>query len=100
MILVLAPTIGLLALSVLLYGADSSQGANQIALMLGAVIASVIGVRNGHAWKRIEETMGRSCSAAHCPATPVEKADMHPEFRADPRELRLRRRHLKRECIC
>jgi NhaC family Na+:H+ antiporter len=63
-ILVLAPTIGLLALSVLLYGADSSQGANQIALMLGAVIASVIGVRNGHAWKRIEETIVAGISQA------------------------------------
>jgi len=50
-------TVGLLALSVALYGADSSQGANQIALVIGAVLATAIGVKNGHSWRVIEQNI-------------------------------------------
>ncbi|MGA0839665.1 MAG: Na+/H+ antiporter NhaC [Pseudomonadales bacterium] len=63
-VVVLIPTIGLLGLSVLLYGADSSQGANQIALMLGAVFAAVIGIRNGNTWKVIEAAIVSGISQA------------------------------------
>lgn len=45
----------MLAASVYLYGADSSYGANQIALLLGAGIATIIGMKNGYGWKTIEE---------------------------------------------
>ncbi|MDX1443311.1 MAG: Na+/H+ antiporter NhaC [Gammaproteobacteria bacterium] len=45
----------MLAASVYLYGADSSYGANQIALLLGAGIAAIIGIKNGYDWKTIEE---------------------------------------------
>ena len=45
----------MLAASVYLYGADSSYGANQIALLLGAGIAAIIGMKNGYGWKTIEE---------------------------------------------
>ncbi|MBW3567268.1 MAG: Na+/H+ antiporter NhaC [Proteobacteria bacterium] len=45
----------MLATSVYLYGADSSYGANQIALLLGAGIATIIGLKNGLTWKTIEE---------------------------------------------
>ena len=41
---------GLLALSVYLFGGDSSSGPNQIALILSATAASAIGLRNGHRW--------------------------------------------------
>ena len=54
----LVPVISLVALlasSVYLYGADSSYGANQIALLLGAGIAAIIGIKNGISWKTIEE---------------------------------------------
>jgi NhaC family Na+:H+ antiporter len=44
----------MLAASVYLYGADSSYGANQIALLLGAGIATLIGLKNGYDWKTIE----------------------------------------------
>lgn len=50
-------TVGLLALSVALYGSDSSQGANQIALVIGAVLATAIGVKNGHSWRVIEQNI-------------------------------------------
>ncbi|MBX3706793.1 MAG: Na+/H+ antiporter NhaC [Pseudomonadales bacterium] len=50
-------TVGLLALSVALFGADSSAGANQIALVIGAILATAVGIRNGHSWRVIEENI-------------------------------------------
>ncbi|MCB1683783.1 MAG: Na+/H+ antiporter NhaC [Pseudomonadales bacterium] len=50
-------TVGLLALSVILFGSDSSSGANQIALVIGAVIATIVGIKNGHTWQVIEENI-------------------------------------------
>ncbi len=49
--------IALLALSVYLFGSDSSGGANQIVLIIGAAIASIVAVRNGHAWSDIQDAM-------------------------------------------
>lgn len=40
-----------------LYGPESSYGANQIALILSGAIAMVIGFKNGHPWKHIEEAI-------------------------------------------
>lgn len=54
----LVPVVSLiimLATSVYLYGADSSYGANQIALLLGAGIGIIIGLKNGLSWKSLEE---------------------------------------------
>lgn len=45
----------MLAGSVYLFGSDSSQGANQIALILAAAIAILIGIRNGYSWKELEK---------------------------------------------
>lgn len=50
-------TVALLALSVALFGADSSAGANQIALVVGAVIATAVGIKNGHSWNSIERNI-------------------------------------------
>jgi Na+:H+ antiporter, NhaC family len=50
-------TVGLLALSVALFGEDSSSGANQIALVIGAVVATAIGIKNGHTWADIERNI-------------------------------------------
>jgi Na+:H+ antiporter, NhaC family len=50
-------TVGLLALSVVMFGADSSAGANQIALVIGAVIATAVGIKNGHSWLTIERNI-------------------------------------------
>ncbi len=56
--LALAPVVLLifmLGFSVYLYGADSSYGANQIALLLGAGAVGLVGVRLGYRWRDIEE---------------------------------------------
>lgn len=47
----------LLAASVWLFSDNSSYGPNQIALLLCACIAGIIGLRNGLAWKDIEDAM-------------------------------------------
>ena len=57
-------TVALLALSVIIFGSDSSSGANQIALVIGAVIATIVGIRNGHSWKVIEENIVAGISTA------------------------------------
>ena len=44
----------MLSLSVYLYGDDSSYGANQIALILSACVAAIVGIKNGYKWKDIE----------------------------------------------
>ncbi|MCW8855928.1 MAG: Na+/H+ antiporter NhaC [Kangiella sp.] len=44
----------LLFFSVKLFGSDSSYGANQIALILSAAIAVLIGLFNGQTWKELE----------------------------------------------
>ena len=57
-------TVLLLGLSVAIYGSDSSAGANQIALVCGAAIATGIGIKNGHGWKAIEQTIVGGISTA------------------------------------
>jgi NhaC family Na+:H+ antiporter len=47
----------MLALSVYLFGSDSSGGPNQIVLILGAAIASIIAIRNGHDWAELQKAM-------------------------------------------
>lgn len=49
--------IGMLALSVHLYGDSSSYGANQIALLLAGGLAAMIGVRNGLRWNDIQQAI-------------------------------------------
>lgn len=41
----------MLGLSVYLFGSDSSSGPNQIVLTLGAAIAAIVAIQNGHLWK-------------------------------------------------
>ncbi|MEQ8860244.1 MAG: Na+/H+ antiporter NhaC [Pseudomonadales bacterium] len=50
-------TVSLLALSVAIFGSDSSSGANQIALVIGAVLASAVGIKNGYPWTVIERNI-------------------------------------------
>ncbi|MAT93866.1 MAG: Na+/H+ antiporter NhaC [Halioglobus sp.] len=47
----------LLACSVYLFGADSSYGANQIALILAACVAALVGRRAGVSWQEAQEGM-------------------------------------------
>ncbi|MDB0052062.1 Na+/H+ antiporter NhaC, partial [Gammaproteobacteria bacterium] len=49
--------VSLLSFSVYLFGADASQGANQIALIIGAVVASAVGWSNGQDWQQIENAI-------------------------------------------
>ena len=55
---------GLLALSVYLFGADSSSGPSQIALILAGAAASAIGLRNGYAWHAIEAGITRGIATS------------------------------------
>jgi len=54
----------MLALSVTLFGSDSSYGPNQIVLILGAAIASIIALKNGFAWTDILEAIIDGISTA------------------------------------
>jgi len=54
----------MLAVSVQFYGSDSSYGANQIALILGAAIASLIGFKNGYTWAEIEKGIAKGIATA------------------------------------
>ncbi len=51
--------------SVSFYGSDSSYGANQIALILGAAIASLVGFKNGYSWAEIEKGISKGISTAY-----------------------------------
>lgn len=58
----------LMGSAVYLFGADSSYGPNQIALLIGMFIAATIGLKNGHSWKSIEKGIvtGISMSLGAC----------------------------------
>jgi NhaC family Na+:H+ antiporter len=55
---------GMLAASVYLFGDGSSGGPNQIALILSAAVAAVIGVANGHSWPNLERGIVHGISLA------------------------------------
>jgi len=66
----LIPVISLilmLFMSVKLFGSDSSSGPNQIVLTLGAAIAAIVAIQNGHPWddllKAIIDGIGTSMAA-------------------------------------
>ena len=60
----IAVLVALLSLSIWLFGADSSQGANQVALTLAAAVAALIAIRNGERWSDILEAIVRGISTA------------------------------------
>ncbi len=55
--------IGLLGTNVYLYGDDSLGGANQLALLLTASIAAIVGSNNGSNWKSIMEGVSKSIAS-------------------------------------
>lgn len=57
----------LLALAVYLYADNASYGANQIALLLAGGVAALIGIRNGMAWRDIQESLVHGISLAVVP---------------------------------
>ena len=56
--------ISLLTASVLFFGSDSSGGPNQMALILSACVAGLIGLRQGFGWKDLEQGMVDGISLA------------------------------------
>ncbi|WP_133406180.1 Na+/H+ antiporter NhaC [Parashewanella tropica] len=54
----------MLMASVYLFSSDSSSGANQIALILAACVALVVGVKNGFTWKEMEQGIIEGISVA------------------------------------
>jgi NhaC family Na+:H+ antiporter len=54
----------LLALAVYLFGSDASSGPTQIVLILGAAIAAIIAIRNGHNWADLQIAMIGGISTA------------------------------------
>ncbi len=50
--------------AVYLFSSDSSSGANQIALIMAACVALIIGVKNGYSWKEMEKGIVSSVSMA------------------------------------
>ena len=54
----------MLGLSVYLFGSDSSSGPNQIVLTLGAGIAAIVAIQNGHRWKDILQAIVDGISTA------------------------------------
>ncbi|WP_153914628.1 Na+/H+ antiporter NhaC [Shewanella sp. TC10] len=63
----LAPVIALITMlgaAVYLFSSDSSSGANQIALILAACIAILIGYKNGYSWNQMERGIIKSIGVA------------------------------------
>ncbi|MCL1047763.1 Na+/H+ antiporter NhaC [Shewanella electrodiphila] len=56
--------ITMLGAAVYLFSSDSSSGANQIALILAACIAIVIGYKNGYSWNQMERGIVNSIGIA------------------------------------
>lgn len=56
--------VAMLGCSVAIFGADSSSGPNQIALLLSAAVAGLIGARYGFSWDDLEDGIVSSISVA------------------------------------
>ena len=54
----------MLAAAVYMFSSDSSSGANQIALLLAACIAMLIGYKNGYSWHQMERGIVKSIGVA------------------------------------
>lgn len=54
----------MLAMSVHLFGSDSSYGPNQIVLTLAAAIAAIVAIKNGHSWPAILKAIVAGISTA------------------------------------
>ena len=56
--------IALLSLNVVIYNDNATYGQNQIALIIGAVVAALIGVKLGYSWEQIQKGMVKSINSA------------------------------------
>ena len=60
----IAALVVMLAMSVYLFGDNSSAGPNQVVLTLGAAIASIVGVKNGYEWGDLQRAIVAGISTA------------------------------------
>ncbi len=60
----IAALVLMLAISVYLFGSDSSSGPNQIVLTMAAAIASIVAIRNGHKWVDLQRAIIAGISTA------------------------------------
>ena len=60
----IAALVLMLAISVYLFGSDSSSGPNQIVLTMAAAIASIVAIRNGHKWFDLQAAIIEGISTA------------------------------------
>lgn len=56
--------IGLLVLSIVLFGLDAAAGPLQVALFMSAVVAAVVAHKNGHTWEILGEEIVKGISLA------------------------------------
>ncbi len=56
--------VAMLALSVYLFGSDSSSGPNQIVLAMAAAIAAIVAIKNGHKWFDLQRAIIAGISTA------------------------------------
>ena len=56
--------IALLSLNVVIYNDNATYGPNQIALIIGALVAALIGVKLGYSWEQIQKGMVKSINSA------------------------------------
>ena len=60
----IAALVMMLALSVYVFGSDSSYGPNQIVLTLASAVAAIVAIKNGHKWIEIQKAMIAGISTA------------------------------------
>ncbi|MFA5682967.1 MAG: Na+/H+ antiporter NhaC [Lysobacteraceae bacterium] len=63
----LAVLVVLLILAVYLFADDAVYGASQVALLLAAAVASLVGIRNGLKWEQIQDSMVAGLAVAVTP---------------------------------
>ncbi|MFT5779245.1 MAG: NhaC family Na+:H+ antiporter [Crocinitomicaceae bacterium] len=56
--------VGLLALNVWIYGEDATYGSNQIALLLAAAVAAIIGISLNYSWNKLQKGIVKSIKSA------------------------------------
>jgi NhaC family Na+:H+ antiporter len=54
----------MLSMSVFLYGSDTNGGGSQVALLMAAMIAALVAIKNGHRWPAIQEAIVQGISTA------------------------------------
>ncbi len=54
----------MLSTSVYLYGSDSNGGGSQVALLMAAMIAAIVAIKNGYRWPELQEAIVHGISTA------------------------------------